>query len=327
MASKRRVDISLSSFTPVDAATNCARLAEAGGFSGVWLPEHYGEGRDSIVLLAAMASATSRITLGTAVTNPYGRHPFLIANAIGTLDELSGGRMTLGIGAGNPQRLSEVLNVKQEDSLQTLRRAIAEIRAVWAGGGKPRLGYRLRRPGVPIMIAAMQEGMLRLAGELGDGVIFSKGTSPELVASALKHVEHARKKARRTGARFETAALISCVCNDDEGAAETEAREQTIGWLIRRGRGELLLNSIGAGSDLLVELRRLYSTRGEAQAAEAIPSSILRHFAVYGNAESCLDGVERFRTVGVTVPILSTTLGGQENLIREISERTASVKK
>jgi 5,10-methylenetetrahydromethanopterin reductase len=319
-----KVGVSLSSFTDANSAVRCARLAEGAGFDGIWLPEHYGEGRDSIPLFAVMAVATARIRLGTAVTNPFGRNPFLIANALATLDELGGGRMVLGLGPGNPGRLKEFLAVDQEKPLEAVRGAIGEIRALWKGGFRVGLGYVPVRPSIPILVAAVHDGMLRLAGEIGDGVMFSKATPPEFVAGALKRVREGQRNSSLDPSLFEVAALITCIYDADEERAEFSARENTIDWLVRPKRGELLLGAIGEDMGLLRELRRLVKDEGRREAAKAIPIRVLEHFAVYGNVDSCLRGLERFRRAGVTTPILSTTLEGQEGLIRGFSRRLRS---
>lgn len=272
-----------------------------------------------------MAATTKRITLGTAVTNPYGRPPFLLANAFATLDELSGGRMVLGIGAGNAQRMQGRLGLAPTKPLKVVRDAVQEIRRLWGHGQRSSLGYGPSRASIPIMIAAVQEKMLRLAGEVGDGVIFSKASSPEFILQAMKHVTRGRRS-RRARNRFDVVALITCILDEDESRAEAAAKRQIVGWLVRPGRGELLLRSIGRDTGLLGDLRRISSSKGSNEAAKALPSSVVQHFAVYGDADSCVRGIERFRRAGVTIPIISTTPERQEKLLVAISASDSSVK-
>src|SRR5437899_2283257 len=90
-------------------AARFARAAEEAGFQDVWFPDHYFI-REVYAALALAATATTRVGLGTAVTSPYLRHPVLLASAVATIDEISGGRAILGLGVGGHEFPSQ-LNV------------------------------------------------------------------------------------------------------------------------------------------------------------------------------------------------------------------------
>ena len=130
---------------------------------------------DCFVLQGLIAQATSRIHIGSMVTNPYSRHPAMLAGAAATLQELSGGRMFLGVGVGAGL---EDLRIDYPRPVRALREAIVGIRGLLAGetvqlDGEmfPIDGARLVRPPevpVPISVGTRSPQVMRLAGELAD---------------------------------------------------------------------------------------------------------------------------------------------------------------
>src|SRR5678815_4876202 len=114
----------------IEATLDLVRLGESVGFDYVWLFDSHVLWREAYVLLALMAEHTDRLRLGTCVTNPGTREPSVTASALATLDEISGGRMDLGIGRGDSAR--RVLG-KPPITLANTEEAIVVIRALVEG--------------------------------------------------------------------------------------------------------------------------------------------------------------------------------------------------
>ena len=143
-----------------------SRRAEELGYAGVFIPESF---NDSLAYAQAVAAATTRVRVGTAITNVYLRHPTLLAQQAAAVQEFSGGRLVLGLGVGH-RAVNEPLGIDMGDPLGKMRDVIGVLRAAWAKGPHqprpaspprdPRRGARARR-------------MIELAGELADGVIFN----------------------------------------------------------------------------------------------------------------------------------------------------------
>src|SRR5918998_4257936 len=114
----------------IDRTVDLARRAEANGFEYGWLFDSHVLGREPYVLLTLMAQATERMRLGTCVTNPATREPSVTASSLAVLNELSGGRMDLGIGRGDSAR--RVLG-KPPTTMATLEDAIRVIKALVEG--------------------------------------------------------------------------------------------------------------------------------------------------------------------------------------------------
>src|SRR5437764_3814381 len=127
----------LNNDLPVRDYVALARAAEAAGFDQFWV-SHDLFLRSSAVILTAVAGATGRIEVGTCILNPYTIHPAEIAMLAATLDEHSGGRFNLGLGAGAGE-FFEWVGIAQAAPLEAMRRAVAAIRATLAGerGGAP----------------------------------------------------------------------------------------------------------------------------------------------------------------------------------------------
>jgi alkanesulfonate monooxygenase SsuD/methylene tetrahydromethanopterin reductase-like flavin-dependent oxidoreductase (luciferase family) len=166
-------------FTPFETRTELimrlASQAEALGLDRVDVAE--GWTHDAIVLLAELAGRTSRIGLGTCVISAWGRTPATIALSAAGLQRCSGGRFSLGVGAGSPPLTEGFHGTQWDRPLTRLRDTLTAVRALLNGdrlrnpapGARPlRLGVVPAAP-VPIVLAALSDGSIRLAGELADG--------------------------------------------------------------------------------------------------------------------------------------------------------------
>ena len=160
------------------AGVDLARRAEALGYESVWVT--HGLGRDSFLVLAAYAAATSRIGLGNGVVPIYPRHPVAMAQAALTLAELSDGRFTLGIGVSHRPSMEAMLGLALVEPLAVMREYVAVLRGALGGGGafegkhfRVHGGLALpRRPPAPrIVLAALGPRMCELAGEIADGAV------------------------------------------------------------------------------------------------------------------------------------------------------------
>ena len=177
---------------------------DALGFDDLWLTDSSLHSRNSYAYLTLAAMRSPRLRLGTAVTNPLTRHPAITAASAATIDEISGGRMVLGIGAGDRPLLA--LGMKPA-SVDSLRASIGAIRALWAGEHVDieDAAFTLRdahlrfpaRPDIPVYISASGPRTLELAGEIADGVILLVGLFPEALAWALEHIDRGAAKAGR----------------------------------------------------------------------------------------------------------------------------------
>lgn len=214
-----RTGINLIPEAPVSDLVALAVAAEELGFDRCWV---YDEGlatRDLHVTLASIAAATERLVVGPGITNPFTRHPAQTAAAIATLDEMSGGRAFLGLGAGGTLTLAP-LGLTPARPLTAVAETIEGCRALFASGatGQPvdREGTTVNlasatldygRPDIEIWLAGRGPRMLHLGGAVADGVMLDFIHRPSL-ADHVARVTAGAAEGGRPGAICYSTALV-----------------------------------------------------------------------------------------------------------------------
>lgn len=195
----------LSPHVPLPEIIDLARLAESLGYTRVWVPDEGLATRDVFVAMTAIAMSTERIAIGTGIVNPYTRHPAITATAIASIDEISGGRAFLAVGAGGGLSLAPLAIERRHpvarvrEAIEVSRRMFSGERVTYEGDAVTVKGAALpyARPDTQIWFAGRGEQMLRQAGALADGVLLEFLYKPGLEA----YVREVRSGAARTGNR------------------------------------------------------------------------------------------------------------------------------
>lgn len=182
----------------IERTITLTKQAEAAGFEYGWLFDSHVLWRDPYPLMTLMAQATTTLRIGTCVTNPGTREPTVTASALAVLDELSGGRMDLGIGRGDSAR--RVLG-KAPTSMNDLEQAVHVIRALVEGRGIEFEGAMLELPWspghpLPVWIAGYGPVALKLTGRIADGAMLQIG-DPDLVRWFVSQVRASAAEAGR----------------------------------------------------------------------------------------------------------------------------------
>ncbi|MBM3526662.1 MAG: LLM class flavin-dependent oxidoreductase [Alphaproteobacteria bacterium] len=297
--------------TPRQCAEQAA-AAEAAGIDAVWFAENP-FARGIVPAAAACALATRTQSIGAGVFNPYGRHPTLIAMEIGALDELSGGRVRLGIGTGIAGAV-ERMGFGTGRSLTALREAIVIVRALLRGEtvtlagtafnvSNVKLDYRARAD-IPIFMAARGANAVKACGELADGMIVSNMCAAGFVAEAVQSLNASAAAAARPPPGV--VQYMPCVPRPDREAARSAAK-RAIGdmlpayWSLAQrlpdARRALLTGSGIAETEIASTVTRLKA--GEAAEA-ALDDRFVDAFAIAGDADDCRAQAARFAEAGVT---------------------------
>jgi 5,10-methylenetetrahydromethanopterin reductase len=220
---------------PVERLAALAQLAERAGYDYLWLADERFF-REVYASLTLCALRTERIRLGPCVTDPYSRHPALTAMAIATLDELSGQRAVLGLGAGVSG--FRELGIARQRPATAMREAIELIRGLLAGERisyqgqhlafrDGRLDFTPVRARVPIYVASQRPLALRMAGRLADGVIMQGCVAEPLLRFFRQTVAEGARRGGRQLSSLDLVARLN-VCIDDDRRAAQEAMKPAI---------------------------------------------------------------------------------------------------
>jgi 5,10-methylenetetrahydromethanopterin reductase len=301
-----RFSIRLNNDLPLEQYPRLARAAERLGFDQFWVSDDLFL-RSAWIVLSAVAQATERIGIGTCIVNPYTIHPAELAMAAATLDELSGGRLHLGISSGADDFLGWI-GVRAARPVTAVAEATRALRHLFAGGrGLPADGTFLRAwsteaylrfPSrqIPIYIGAMSPRMLRLIGQEGDGglpLLFP----PEHYQSVIRYVEEGAAQAGRSAKDLDIAACIWCSISTDREAAETVMRDKIAYY--GHALSPLILGNLGAtAEELLPSNTALMVDRDPARARALVPSQMLR-IGVVGTADDLIPRLEGLVAMGV----------------------------
>ena len=184
---------------PLPKMIHLAKLSEELGFSHIWVGDSHLIWREAYVNMAAVALNTTRVKIGTGVTNPLTRHPSVVASAYATLEEYSPGRMIVGIGLGDSS--VETMGMKPA-KLSFFEKTMQQMRDLLAGNevqletGKIHLLQPCKGK-IPIYIAASGPKMLELSGRIADGIIVLVGVADEYIAHAKDKIAAGAKAAGR----------------------------------------------------------------------------------------------------------------------------------
>jgi 5,10-methylenetetrahydromethanopterin reductase len=215
----------------VDAFAADVARAEQLGWDAAFQPDSQLRRRDTYVLMAAAARATTRIVLAPLLANPVTRHPTVTASSIATIDELAPGRTLLGMGIGDTAvRLAGLRPARMHELLASTRlmRALLDGEEVEVGAARPaRLPHH--RP-VPIWIAAGGPRTLRMAGGVADGVFIRVGTHPANITRAVDAIRAGAAAAGRDPSAVRVAAVFHTVLVDDPACALLMGKSMAAGY-------------------------------------------------------------------------------------------------
>ena len=205
-----------------DECIASVQKAEEAGYSHAWFIDSQILWQDCVVYMTSALAATSRIVVGTAVTNPLTRHVTTTASTFATLAELHPGRLELGIGRGDsalrPMGLNPVKTAFLQESIPVLRDLMAG-KHVTVNDTDVYFRWLERDAGVPIMMSATGPKNLRLAGSLADRVMLYVGVDPTAVRWAIDHVRAGAEQAGRDPAALKFSLLTAMWVGDDQQAA------------------------------------------------------------------------------------------------------------
>lgn len=294
----------IAAFSPavrtLEESVNRARIVEKHGYESLWTTQ-LPTARDASVVLAAYASATQRVKLGTGVLPIYTRHPTAIVQMAATLDELSGGRFILGLGVSHRVTVEGMWGLRLESPVEAMREYLTIVRSSIRDGACSFEGKYFtaqwsylgpRREEMPVMISALNPRMLELAGELADGVVLYMCAPGYIEEHVMPHLRSGREKAGKSMDGFEVVAAVDACVTSDRGAA-LETYQKTLDRYAALPFYRKAMEAGGFNADVL---------------------------AAIGHAQQVREAIARYREVGVTLPGVGPFAGRFEETIAAAAE-------
>ena len=308
---------------PADALASAVRRAEDAGFAGVFFPQLHGA---PFSMMAAAAVESSRLGIGSGIALAFSRSPVETALAALEVDLLSGGRTVLGLGPGarvtnerihgtpygNPRRqLREVIEIVRdvierghggELGVYEGEYRRADLRGARLGGARP-------RSSIPIHLAALFEGSIRLAGEIADGLLGHPIWSLRWIENELEQNLHAgREKAAERRPSF-TVNLWSYVTIDRDRRRALDDARSTVAFYASRGQYQRYFDVHGFGAEARA-VAEAWARGDVAAAVAAVPDEMVDTFSTAGTPDEVRERIERFSTLADVVTLVPPGLGG-----------------
>jgi 5,10-methylenetetrahydromethanopterin reductase len=301
----RGTGIVLRNALPRDEARGIVQTAQDVGYDAVFVPEI--DGREAFSTLTAFGHAADRILLGTGVVAMWARTPVTTAMAAATVQDLSGGRMVLGIGAGSPTGLGGSTGAEArplrliEEFVRVVREAASGEPVTEGTVGDPfhAVGFAASLAGdpFPVWLAALGDRMAALAGRIGDGVLLN-WCPPERVASARAVVHEAASRAGRDPSDVPIAVYVRACLGVEEQHAMGALQEMTgLYASIPHYRRQFEL----AG---LCEQAAVAADAYGAGRIRDIPEDLVRALIVTGGRDAALHRFDAYREAGADVVLV-----------------------
>jgi len=322
-------------FTNAREIAGLMQQAEERGYEMGFFSETIELMRDSVTALAAIGLATKRLVLGSTQIVRL-RGPVVMAQTLASLDELTGGRMTLAPGACTKShaRVHSLATELNATPAEVLKEYIESMRLLLTGEkvsyhGKyvnfdnVGLAWKPARNYIPLYVPATSKTGLRLAGQIGDGVVLNAVCSPEYTENALKIIKDAAEAAGRDWSKFEVAQLINCSVEDNHKKALDEVR-----WEVATKLDPIQLPFI-AGPKMRVGepyirkedipiFEKAYAKGGMEGLIKAVPDSYVEGMTASGTPDEVKKRVQRYREAGVKLPLLRPAANHQTQRLLEL---------
>ncbi|MBA4436115.1 MAG: LLM class flavin-dependent oxidoreductase, partial [Nitrosopumilaceae archaeon] len=298
-----RIACSLGSMLSVNEVLNCAEMISKTHTDTIWVPETWG--MENFSMLSAVAGKTSTQKLGSSIINIYSRSPATIAMGAVTVDTISKGRVILGLGTSSLPIVETFHGYSFDKPLQRMKEYVEIIKLI--SSGKPitysgeifnlknfTLLIKPQRESIPIYIAAINEKMVNLTWDVGDGVIFYLRPKNEM-KETIQKMQSKRKI-------DVTCQIITCISENSEEAI-TRAKK-TLAFYVSVGkiyREFLAKNGFEKETSNIFEE---FKKTGFSSNYELVTNSMLKELVVAGTPEESKKQLEEFNQTGIDLPIL-----------------------
>ena len=307
---------------PIDEIVKLVKLAEDVGFEYAWITDHYNN-KNVYETLALLAANTETIKMGPGVTNPYVRSPAISASAIATIDELSEGRATFGIGPGDKATF-DALGIEWTKPVSTIKSAIADINTLLAGekteAGAALGGVKAVQEHIPVYMGAQGPKMLETAGEIADGVLIN-ASNPKDYEAAMPMIKKGLDAAGEK--EFDVGAYTATSIGPDSDAAKNAAK--IVVAFIAAGSPAPVIERHGLPEGYNEQMGAFLAKGDFGGAIGAVTDEALDAFSVCGTPDEFIPKIEGLAEMGVTQYVAGSPVGKNvEESIKLLGEVIAS---
>lgn len=300
---------------PTKELVKYCKYAEDNGINFLWITDHYNN-RNVFAELALIADATSRIKLGPGITNAFTASPAVTASAIATIDEVSNGRATLGIGPGDLSTLPKI-GMAMETPVARLTEAVQITRKLWAGEAVAtpenkifkfagaQLAYKPVQKNIPVYIGAQGEKMLETAGKIGDGALIN-ASNPKDFEFAVPIIKKAAGEKK-----FDIAAYTSFAV--DQESKKAKGAVKPVVAFIAAGAPVPVLQRHGLDLNAVNTIKGGLAKGDFKTAFGAVNDAMIDAFAIYGTPAELNAKIEGLIKMGVTQIVAGSPIGPDKN--------------
>ena len=298
-----RIACSLGSLLSVEEVLQCTELVSKTKIDSIWIPETWG--MENFSMLGAVANNTNTQKIGSSIINIYSRSPSTIAMGSATIDTLSNGRLILGLGTSSVPIVEDFHGEKFENPVQRMKEYVEIIRLSLM---KKQINYsgkifdlknftlliEPKRKSIPIYLAAINEKMVNLCWEIGDGVIFYLRPIDEMKKTISK---------MQSQKNIDVACqIITCISNDSEEAIQRA--KKTVAFYVSVGK---IYRDFLANNGFKNETNNIFEEfkkSGFKSNHELVTDSMLNSLSISGSPEEAKIQLEKFRNAGINLPII-----------------------
>jgi len=298
-----RIACSLGSLLSVEQVIECTRMISKTKIDSIWIPETWG--MENFSMLGAIANMTKTQKIGSSIINIYSRSPSTISMGAATTDILSNGRLILGLGTSSVPIVEDFHGEKFETPVQRMREYVEIIRLSLS---KKQINYsgkifnlknftlliEPKRQSIPIYLAAINQKMVNLTWELGDGVIFYLRPLDEMKKTISK-----MQSERKIDVACQ---IITCISNNSEEAIQRA--KKTLAFYISVGKVYREFLSKNGFENETNNIFEEFKKSGFKSNHELIPDSMLNSLCISGSPEEAKVQLEKFRDTGIDLPII-----------------------
>jgi alkanesulfonate monooxygenase SsuD/methylene tetrahydromethanopterin reductase-like flavin-dependent oxidoreductase (luciferase family) len=302
------IELNSAAHYPVQGIVDLSPAIEQAGFGAFWKGES--NSTDPLVLLSAIAARTSTLKLGTAIYHIYGRSAVTLGIQSATLQDMSGGRLLLGLGVANKTIAAWHSGVfdrplrRAREYIEIVKKTAAGERVEYEGeiyntGKRFQLSWQPAHPHFPIYLAGLGPQMTKLVGKISDGVFINMGT-PETIREIAKRVREGAAEAGRDPNSLEIIAKVRCSLNPDRAIARSKLRQVLTFYNIADHYKDMLIAS--GFEPEVTRIQDAFKAGGFKAAAQHMTDEYMDKLPVIPGTsiQEIKDRLEPFREAGVT---------------------------